>query len=255
MDERSRLDAAFSEDAVIERMNRVTEALASFTASVVPLPYKGSTIEMFNRYVDFASTIWAEKLLEFSCGAVANFRERRYGIQAHCMRAVLENSAVLHHLLLDESFGKLADAWSRRLVSEATLRPAADRLHRFTHGNNFQWDALDSGHGKESELLGNARPTEGTVSQVKIGREAMAALTKTTPGARLLYNALCDMVHPNLGSNLMVLTTKTDRAACGQRQRSAGVRKEAVRWLGGIEIVLRDQSVPDLARLLQLKLK
>ena len=234
------------------QLDAAIRQLASMAAVPVELPEGKTGLESLNGMIDIASTIYASKLHDYFSGVKLGLDQELFVVAALCCRAAVEHIAVMHHLVEAKELMAVKVAWEADTLQPEMLNGAVTRLHRFTHGNSFAWDAWIDGNAVE--IQAEARPMTGTPAQVRVGREAMKTLNKVWPPSKALYNILTDMSHPNLGGNLLVMGTGGG-ASFGGVQRHESARTQALKVVSGTLVCFMKFVALDLETLVGFKLK
>jgi hypothetical protein len=185
---------------LLDHLIEILAALGQDTKDPSEFPNTKEPIAFYNAYIDFAIAIYAAKFWQFYEAVATSLEDERYLIYAAAGRAILENTAMLRHYSRHADLRALREAWGTRLMNDAVLRTATKTLDRLVRGNRFSWDAFIE--GRFADLGG--KPNDELLSQVSVAK-CLEELYKEKPNTRSLYALFCDLVHPNLGSNFMVL--------------------------------------------------
>jgi hypothetical protein len=234
---------------LLNSVERSIEHLAGLTTKSVGLPRLDDPVVAVNEYLAFSRTCYAVKLGDLYAVAGHCIDFQSYGVLALCVRGIVENAAVLHHFVQDPELTALHVSWRQGTSTPAQMQTAVNRTDQLMRGNMFAWDALVS--GEHGDMV--ARPSDGTVSQVRVAKTALKALYVDVPDAKLLYDMLSDLVHPNLGSNMAVLSSEQGRPVVGGGGKRAGLSLGKV-VTAGARRIFEATIEPDLLRLKSLEL-
>lgn len=173
---------------------------------------------MHNMYARNLITCYVSKFAELSHAILKAVEQSHYLVYALCGRALIETTATLWYYvhkryrpLLEQ--GPLNDSQLRKLLE-------IDDQH--LRGSRFDWDDfLFQNYAKlRQQVVDNLREKrkKGTPSaQETIIAPQVNVLTcveswaMETPEVLIVYNLFCDLVHPNIGSTMLVASSSNDR--------------------------------------------
>ena len=182
-------------------------------------PLTSNPVEAFNGYIDFALAIYHSKLFQLFRAIVKSIEDQDYLIYAQSGRAVLENTATIRYYARHQDFAVASGAWNKSSMTDPILRKANETLDRFIRGNRFSWDAFME--GRLNDL--SKTPHQDHLSQIN-SNTCLQKWFKDQPNLETLYDLFCDLVHPNFGSNLLVLgTTEKGLLAGGEASESISI--------------------------------
>jgi len=155
---------------------------------------------LLNHHID---VVWASHVSKFALLAKAiiqsandlNFLE--YGLVG---RSLIEHTAVLRHHLVDRAnpiLEKATNAGMTTFEDISELVGILDTLHR---GGAFDWKSLLTG---DVERLRTRKPTD--LPRPARIRDCIDSWKREDPSIGVLYGLFCDLVHPNVGTNLLVM--------------------------------------------------
>lgn len=157
-------------------------------------------VESFNGYIDFALAIYYSKLSQLFRSVAKSIENEDYLIYAQCGRAILENTATIRYYSRHEDFRLASNAWKSATMTDPILRNANETLDRFIRGNRFSWEAFME--GRLNDL--SKTPHQEHLAQIN-SNTCLQKWFKENASLESLYDIFCDLVHPNFGSNLLVL--------------------------------------------------
>lgn len=183
-------------------IRRALKRLERLTLSSLVFPTTSDPLAAYNEHLMFAVSCYTLRFTELLAQVSDALRQRRYLMVAMCCRAIVENCVTIWDFVHAPEIVDLSKSALANSLTSAGLQKGHERLDRFSRGNKFTWDKLLSG-----QLDGLAgEPMADTTTQRRVGKLVLAlSKSESAPALDHLYAALCDMVHPNFGSNLLVL--------------------------------------------------
>jgi hypothetical protein len=170
-----------------------------------PLP-----LENFNASGRQIATMFLTKAIYYSRAIIDNVNSRNLLVAFQSMRALVEVVAAVRYTL--EKLEPLIHEFSSRGV--VTAEQAQQLNHHcdlLLHGGRFDWEHyFENGAWAVLERKGKPRSKEERqkfeerARYLKIDR-CIESWSKKQPLAHFAYDYLCDLVHPNKGSNLVLL--------------------------------------------------
>jgi hypothetical protein len=162
----------------------------------------------------FAMT-WA-KTAFYMRGVVTSANDGNLLVAAQSLRAMIEMSSMLrmttHQLqpLIDKAVnaGEFTNEEGREILRQLSL---------LLHGGKFDW-ATYFLKGAKAVLDGRDRPVgngESASKEMLRVSKCIKSWAKETPVAGFVYDYLCDLVHPNKGSNLLMIEEGENEMAFG----------------------------------------
>ncbi len=174
--------------------------LRTLNAEPAPFPTTKDSIAFHNAYIDFGISTYAAKLLELFESIEISIEHEKYLVYAQSGRAILENIATLRYYSLHTDLSAASEAWKAKSLTDPVIRKANETLDRFLRGNHFSWDAFIEGRFTDLTKV----PHQEHLAQIN-SATCLQKWFKESPQLESLYDLFCDLVHPNLGSNLLVL--------------------------------------------------
>lgn len=202
------------------------------------LELKGDWRVVFNQYVDavFASSLLKEALLNRSIIEAVN----RYDFLSYALagRSLIENTATIRYYIEKKIHPFVKKCIKNKSVSDGELKQAIDHLHHLLMGSRFDWprffeegfDALSHDYTdylkrkKKDKHAGKWKAKPLLCQQINVAT-CLESWANEEPRIGVLYDLFCDMVHPNIGSTLCILTpAEKGIKFVGQTKDSFGVR-------------------------------
>jgi len=127
-------------------------------------------------------------------------------------RALIEHAAVLRYYLADQIDPFLKGSIQRGYVTQEEIANLIDILDKHLRGGRFDWGAFLTG---DVEALSND-DASSLLRQVNV-KTCIDSWATETASVRILYNLFCDLVHPNVGSSLLVMKQWPDGIGFGAK--------------------------------------
>lgn len=201
---------------LLEELDSIINQLRTLNAHPAEFLETNDPVVHFNAYIDFGISIYASKLLELFESVELSLEHEMYVIYAQSGRAILENIATLHYYSNHSDILTASNAWKTKNLTDPILRTANAKIDQFLRGSRFSWNAFIE--GRFSELT--QEPDQPDQIQIN-SNTCLQKWYKESPNFESLYNLFCDLVHPNLGSNLLVLGTLGGKLVPGARAKGA----------------------------------
>ena len=182
---------------LVRNLGKVLEACRLFAGPVTRFDPSAEGPTRFDQYLDFAMSIYADKFLQLYEAVAESLLSERYLIYAQSARSILENAATLRYYARTPEMSQFRASLAPTIEMASAALANLDKLIR---GNRFSWGAFLE--GRPDEL--RAEADHEHLSQTHV-QTCLKHWFRESPDMKSLYDLLCDMVHPNLGSNLLVL--------------------------------------------------
>lgn len=183
----------------------------------VSLGERGATVaeEIQNQARQVFAMTWA-KTAFYMRGVVISANDGNLLVAAQSLRAMIEMSSMLrmtaHQLqpLIDNAVktGEFTAEEGREILRQLSL---------LLHGGKFDW-ATYFLKGAKAVLDGRDKPVgDGETAAKDMLRvsKCIKSWAKETPVAGFVYDYLCDLVHPNKGSNLLMIEEDENEVSFG----------------------------------------
>ena len=181
---------------LLDNLDQINKALADNSTPIYPFRQDCSQLELYNSYIDFALSVYVDKFKQLYACIEQSLEQQWYMIYAQAGRTIIENAATLHHYVKKNEFEKVRNNYK---VGEY-LQGAISILDRFIRGTRFSWTAFIEGNYDEINKAADSELPSQFNSQT-----CLDTWYKETPNLKSLYRLLCDLVHPNFGSNILVM--------------------------------------------------
>ena len=195
---------------LLHHLESVIKQLRTLNSDPAPFPATQNPVEFFNSAIDFGISVYAAKLLQLFESIEHSIENETYLIYAQSGRAILENVATLRYYSKHVDIVTASEAWKNKSLTDLLLRKANDTIDRFVRGNRFAWDAFIEGRFDELTKT----PHQDHLAQVN-STTCLQKWFKESPKVEPLYDLFCDLVHPNLGSNLLTMGVRDNNLVAG----------------------------------------
>jgi hypothetical protein len=206
---------------------------AAFSRSVSFSPANLSSMmtpELARKYLRFLYAQYEIKYADLTGGLIESANNKNYLVFALCGRSLLEITAVLRYYnnkllaVLGETTadGELDHEQTKRLfhILDSHARGGKFNWHEFHFGERSRFanhlveerKKRSKSHSKSesASILDKTNP-----SQVNV-LTAVDSWAKENAAAQLSYDFFCELVHPNLGSNFLVMGSRRDELVIGK---------------------------------------
>jgi len=185
--------------ALVKDLGAVLVACRTFAQPTTRLPDPTSGPIDFEQYLDFAMSVYSDKFLQLYDVVAESLLSERYLIYAQSARSILENAATLRYYSRDSDVTQLRTS---EQSSPEMIAAALSKIDLLIRGSRFSWEAFIAGRFDELR----AEPDYQELRQTHV-QTCLDHWSRESPTVKSLYSLLCDMVHPNLGSSLLVIRT------------------------------------------------
>ncbi len=196
-----------------------------YTAKDWPFPH------LFNHYVDIVLAVSLHKFSSLIATLIESVNRGNYLTYALTGRSMIEHVATLRYYWEKRLAPIIQTASERGSLTPDERKSAILSLDQHLRGSRFDWlsfELKDYRQLKESQAS-RRRQKRGTQSETR--REnfpdqinvqtAIDHWAKAEPGIHIAYDIFCDLVHPNLGSNFLVMTRDEGRLRVDPQGASA----------------------------------
>jgi hypothetical protein len=212
----------------------------SFPTDTANHPY-----EVLGDFFKFIHVSYVEKFRELVGGFISSVNNRQYLVAALCGRSIIESTATLRfynnavmkkaRLSSESDIGNLDDTFFRETFALAVQHMKGSRINWagfFTSDKKtFIYDLVE----REKRRLAKEKPKkEEYLTSLPVGKFLDSWFDDDPELVALAYNFFSELVHPNLGSNLLLIGVSEGRVQVGRNSnRAAGktICREAVTFI------------------------
>jgi len=195
---------------LLSDLQKIVEALEVNSTASYAFSFTREPVAHFNAYVDFAIAVYLDKFKQLYQCIGTSIEHEWYLVYAQAGRSILENAATLRYYSRHDAFVALRRAWETDTMNDVLMRNAAATIDRFVRGNRFSWDAFIEGRFDQLSRL----PDQEQLAQVHV-QTCLQKWYKESPKLQSLYDLMCDLVHPNLGSTFLVIRSEDGKLVAG----------------------------------------
>lgn len=181
-------------------------------------PDQPTLMHVHNHFIDVLLAVYIAKHSAFSRNMALSLERRDYLGYALNGRSIVEMAATLRHYT--KNYARILRK------GQIDLKELINLHYKHLHGTRFDWDNYFSGRffemAEHSKKEAEAKKKKGTAMAQRIKNSQINVFTciqdwsKEAPVVSILYELFCDLVHPNMGSNLLVSSTSSDGLYFGQ---------------------------------------
>jgi hypothetical protein len=205
---------------------------------------KDQTYDVIHKMYNFLYAQYQVKYAELTGGLIDSLNNKQYMVFALCARNLLELTAVLRYYT-KKLEPIIDDAAKTGIFTYEQQKTMLDIIDQHARGGRFNWNEFNFGdHSSFAEHLVEMRrkkdkhPAIGSAHILeKVNPEQVNVLTaierwaSEEPGVLLTYEYFCELVHPNLGSNFLVMGSDANRLVVGKRSTKDVAKDLCVRGL------------------------
>lgn len=195
--------------------------------------------------------IYVAKYRELLSSVVKSTQSEDFIVFALCGRAVIETTATLRYYN-NKTLAVVTGAKNPDQFSVDEINSIIELLDKHSRGGRFDWTKFFSAPRREmAQQLVEARRKKAQSAtpeelpnpiQVNV-QTALDAWSKEQPEIMLFYDFFCELVHPNLGSNFMIMGAKAESLQlCGKTVKGVG-RSLAIEGIQFLTPVVRESSM------------
>jgi hypothetical protein len=197
---------------LLRDLAKIVEALKANSGDSYAFSLTLDPVAHFNAYIDFAIAVYLDKFKQLYQCVATSIEQEWYLVYAQAGRSILENAATLRYYARHEDFAQLLHAWQTGTTNDALMRKAAHTIDKFIRGSRFSWDAFVG--GRYDQL--SKTPSQEHLAQVNV-QTCLQKWYRDSPQLESLYDLMCDLVHPNIGSAFLVVRAQDGKLVAGGR--------------------------------------
>ncbi len=164
-------------------------------------PLKKDSYDLYDHYLDAILTVYLNKYYVLCKSLIQALNEENYLLYGLIGRSLIEHTAILRYYVTSKMFPLVEIALEDGKVTPEEVETIIPWLEKHLIGNRFDWgdfladyfDELDN--LKQGNVLKN--PQVNVITCLKKWIEEDDSIQN-------LYELFCDLVHPNLGSTLLI---------------------------------------------------
>lgn len=200
--------------------------------------------EFIGKALELLLSIYATKYRELVGAAIEATCRSEFLVFAYCGRGLIETTATLNYYNT-KIIAVITAAKDPDSFHPDELKAIVELLDAHSRGGRFDWASFwtDSRKDMASRLVEARRSKkqssaggESYVQQVNI-QTAIDHWIKDEPGIALFYDFYCELVHPNLGSNFLVMGASDGQLSVGgtvNKSVARSIVREGITFLGPV---------------------
>ena len=186
---------------LLDRFEEVETILAAEITETVIWQPPSDLSQLANHYLDMLWVVYISKYHLLCQSLIQALNAENFFIYGMIGRSLIEHTAILRYYVTGKMLPLANVALSQDKISESTIQELIGLLDRHLTGRRFDWNTFLADYFDELE-----QPQSGTVlkePQVNV-LTCLQKWMKDDPAIANLYELFCDLVHPNLGSTLLI---------------------------------------------------
>ncbi len=157
--------------------------------------------DLLDHYLDTLSMVYLKKYSVFSQCLITFLNEENYLLYGLIGRAIIEHTAVLRYYVTSKMLPLAHEVVADGIVTDSEIEELIQWLDKHLAGRRFDWNNFLADYFQQIEGLKpepRVQPAQVNILTCleKWGRENQSIIP--------LYELFCDLVHPNLGSTLLI---------------------------------------------------
>ncbi len=157
--------------------------------------------ELVNHYLDMLWVVYISKYHLLCQSLIQALNAENFFLYGMIGRSLIEHTAILKYYVSGKMLPLGQTILSQEKITEASIEELIILLDRHLTGKRFDWDSFLEDYFDELE-----QPQQGSVlkePQVNV-LTCLQKWIKENSAIAGLYELFCDLVHPNLGSTLLI---------------------------------------------------
>ena len=186
---------------LLDRFEEVETILAAEITETVIWQPPSDLSQLANHYLDMLWVVYISKYHLLCQSLIQALNAENFFVYGMIGRSLIEHTAILRYYVTGKMLPLANVALSQDKISESTIQELIGLLDRHLTGRRFDWNTFLADYFDELE-----QPQSGTVlkePQVNV-LTCLQKWMKDEPAIANLYELFCDLVHPNLGSTLLI---------------------------------------------------
>ena len=205
----------------LDQFETITAALARESNRTILWRPPEDSRALIEHHLDMIWMVYVNKFHVLCQALIQALNSDNFFVYGLIGRSLIEHTAILRYYIHDKMSPLLADIPDHGPISEALLKEVITLLRRHLTGHRFDWDTFLSDYFDQLE-----RPKSGNLlrePQVNV-ITCLEKWIRQNDAIEGLYNLFCDLVHPNLGSTLLVSRLVDHHIGVGGQQgRPVGI--------------------------------
>lgn len=186
---------------LLDRFEEVETILAAESRETTIWQPPRELSKLANHYLDMLWVVYISKYHLLCQSLIQALNTENFFLYGMIGRSLIEHTAILRYYVSGKMLPLAKTALSQEKGTESTIHELIGLLDRHLTGRRFDWNTFLADYFDELE-----QPQQGTVlkePQVNV-LTCLQKWMNDEPAIANLYELFCDLVHPNLGSTLLI---------------------------------------------------
>jgi hypothetical protein len=185
----------------IEKFEEISLILSTYSNQSIVWQPPVNLDELLDHYLDTLLQVYLYKYYVFSTTLIQVLNEENYLLYGLICRAIIEHTSVLRYYVTGKMLPLAQVIVEDGIVTQEELQELINWLDKHLTGRRFNWDNFFDNYEKKIEGIkphDSSKPSQVNVITCleKWGKENSSIIN--------LYELFCDLVHPNLGSTILI---------------------------------------------------
>jgi hypothetical protein len=187
---------------LLDKFEQITEQLRKNSSiTLIWEPLGKDEHDLYDYYLDVLSVVYLNKYYYLCQGLIEALNTESYLIYGLIGRAIIEHTAILRYYLTSKMLPLVEMALADGKVTSEEVQEIIPWLEKHLTGNRFEWNIFLADYFDELDNIQSGHVLKN--SQVNV-ITCLEKWIKEDPSITHLYELFSDLVHPNLGSTLMI---------------------------------------------------
>ncbi len=197
---------------LLEQFEELALSLAARSPEEIVWQPPENLQDLLDHYLDTLSMVYLKKYSVFSQCLIKVLNEENYLLYGLIGRAIIEHTAVLRYYVTSKMLPLAHEVVADGIVTDSEIEELIQWLDKHLAGRRFDWNTYLADHfqhikGLKTEPVVQPAQVNILTCLEKWGRENQSIIH--------LYELFCDLVHPNLGSTLLITRVLDNRLIVG----------------------------------------
>ncbi|TKF50302.1 hypothetical protein FCV63_24590 [Vibrio lentus] len=158
--------------------------------------------ELLNNQLNLVWACNVSKLNELYRTLVESINQQQYLIYGMVGRSIIEHVATMRYYMNDKVLNVVNNAVDTGNLND--VNELNQLLDKFLRGGRFDWESFFSGDFEKLKTAKGQDKAANELSQVNT-LTCIQKWSKDEATVEILYDLFCDLVHPNIGSSMLVM--------------------------------------------------
>lgn len=196
---------------LLDEFEEVSALLAKLSTREVYWQPPEEPQRLFSQYIDVLVSIYTNKLSLLSRALIQALNSGDFLSYGMIGRSVFEHTAVLRYYLITKMLPMIDEIKSDGVITPEETVELLSLMDKHIRGNRFAWEEFFS---KAFDSRSKIRVKKPFQEQVNV-KTCIDKWVREEPSIGPLYGLFCDLVHPNLGSTLLITRLSGDQLGIG----------------------------------------